>query len=277
MARTTSRPPRERPRSVSRLAWPVIVVLALLLSACELRQEFSFNPDGSGTATGTFAIDKRCVLPGKKCGDEAERLLKGEGPVANARADAESLPFDVRIEPYESPDGKETGYTLSFDFASVADLERKLAVDPATDASQTTPFRFGDITMKEDPDGFVFETVMDLRTHIEGLDAVSFAVVLPGAVRDDNADLVQDDPEGTRFQWDVTTEKAMNLRASTNWEPASAIWPAVAVAIAVGVAVLGVVAIVVMRRRRRGRSVPGGGPDVGPEFEAPASERTRVP
>jgi hypothetical protein len=246
----------------------VIAVLALLLAACELRQEFRFNPDGSGTASATFAIDKKCALPKEHCGEQAERLLKGKGPAANAEVDAESLPFDVRIAPYESPNGTETGYTLSFDFASVADLERKLLVDPGS-TSQTTPFGFVDFRMERDPDGFVFSTKIYPLPEIAGLDTVSFAVVIPGEMRDDNANLTKAVAGGTRFWWDVTTEEMVGLRASTNWEPASAIWPAIAVAVAV---MLIVVAVVAMRRRRP----PDEGPDMGREFEVPASERTRV-
>jgi hypothetical protein len=66
------------------------------------------------------------------CSARAQRLLRREGPVANAKADAEGLPFDVRIEPFERgfvpPDNQpQTGCTLSFDFASLEDLAQKLA------------------------------------------------------------------------------------------------------------------------------------------------------
>jgi hypothetical protein len=62
--------PRQRLRRPSLLCWPIVVVLALLLSACQLRQETRFNPDGSGTATATVGIDKTCESPDEECAPE---------------------------------------------------------------------------------------------------------------------------------------------------------------------------------------------------------------
>lgn len=198
-------------------------VVALLLSACQIRQEIRFNVDGSGTATLTVGIDQSCQPP-SSCPKRFERLLSGEGPVANAQADAEGLPFDIVIEPFASgpPDSPvdETGYTLSFDFTSLEDLEQKLSPDPSTGRSQTSAFPISGVTFEVNEDkGFTFTA----RVSVPGggprtsADHLSFAVVLPGREGEHNATEADDAGGATRFQWNYEAgqDTTTMLKAST--------------------------------------------------------------
>lgn len=267
-------PAGRRLRRLALPCWPIVAVLALFLSACQLHQEIRFNPDGSGTATATVGIDKTCERAGKHCAPDAERLLAGEGPVANAEADAESLPFDVVIEPFESPDGTQIGYTLSFDFASVEELERKLAA-PTGLASPTSPLLFQDIVFEHTGGGFAFDA--DVRVRPEaGWPSVWLSIVLPGEAREANAFLVRDATDGTRFTWEVERrapgEQPVRLWARTHGEAGRAIWlGALAVAIMVAAAVA---VVAMMRRKARRPGTPDGDAVSDLELEVPARHRT---
>jgi len=206
---------RDRLRRLSPPLWPAVALLALLLSACQVRQEIRFNADGSGTASITVGIDKDCQpLGGVGCDQLARRLLGGEGPVANAETNAESLPFDVRVEPFESgppESAPETGYTLSFDFTSLEDLEQKLAPESATGNSQTSAFEIVGMAFARNVDGgFTFTAELEGATvttrydggtsyyHYDDLQEMSFAIVLPGGDGEHNADVSESVDGGTR-------------------------------------------------------------------------------
>lgn len=206
---------RRRPQG-----WPAVAVLALLLSACQLRQEIRFEPDGSGTAIATVGIDEDCPPIGQrpKCSPRAQQILGGAGPVANAEAGAESLPFPVRIGAFEKPsdgDVGETGFTLSFDFASVPDLERKLAPDRSAGATQTSPFAFDGIMFgKNGEQGYSFATSLSPEAPTPLV--FTFAVVLPGEERESNATDVRRVQGGTRFEWNLRDlRRPWQLHAST--------------------------------------------------------------
>lgn len=189
-----------------------VAVFALLLSACGIRQEVRFNPDGSGTASVTVAIDTTCELPGNMCSGRAQRLLRGEGPVANAKADAEGLQFDVRIEPFERgfvpPDDQpQTGYTLSFDFASLEDLEQKLSPGPAT---QTSALELTGMMFEPNGEGgFTLTADVSPVAHLawgspemQGGPDLQLAVVLPGTgTGEHSADIADEVNGGIRFVW----------------------------------------------------------------------------
>lgn len=257
-----TRPMKTRPPALSRcagLAWPALV-LALLLSACQIRQEIRFNRDGSGTASVTVGIDKNCQPLGtnQACSDRLERLLGGEGPVANAQALAESLPFDVRIEPFESgppESAPEIGYTLSFDFASLEDLEQKMRPDPTTGESQTDAFDIRGVTFEANGAGgfaFTAEVSVPEGGPSSSADKVSFAVVVPGEEGEHNADVAEEDEGSTRFQWNFEAgeEWTTQLQASTCSRGACPGSSAMILIVVVGVVVIaGVVAFILMRRR----------------------------
>jgi len=241
-------------------------VLALLLSACQIRQAVRFNRDGSGTASVTVGISKTCT-PGSSCSERAERLLGGEGPVANAEADAKSLPFDVRIEPFEGNYGNETGYTLSLDFASLEDLQQKLATDPATGRSQTSALEFSRMAFEPNGEGgFTFTAeVSPVAGLVPGSyspdapDSIPFAVVLPGmGAGEHNADAVEDAEGSTRFQWNLqpTEDWPVQLKASTCPSGACGSSLRIPAAVAAGVVLVALVAVVAMRRRRAETSAP---------------------
>jgi len=222
----------DRLHRVTRRLWPAVAVLPLLLSACEIRQEIRFNPDGSGTASVTVGIDKTCQLPDSVCSERAQRLVGGEGPVANAKADAENLPFRVRIEPFERgfvpPDNQPlSGYTLSFDFAGLEDLEQKVAPGPAT---QTSALDFRGMTLEPNGQGgFTFTAEVSPAAHLawgspemQGGPDLQLAVVLPGAGKGEHsADIAGDVEGGIRFQWNFEAiegggeEWPAQLQAST--------------------------------------------------------------
>lgn len=144
----------DRPaRGARRIARLAVTVLVPLLSACQLRQEIRFDANGSGTASISVGVDKECLTGPMECSAQAKGLLGGDGPVAQAEAEAAMLPFDVRVEPFESgpPDSPtETGYTLSFDFASLEDLEEKLV---STGRSRTSAFEFSAMMFEANGDG----------------------------------------------------------------------------------------------------------------------------
>jgi hypothetical protein len=254
-------------------------MLALLLSACQVRQEIRFNADGSGTASLTVGIDKDCQpLGGVGCDPVAQRLLGGEGPVANAETNAESLPFDVRVEPFESgPDGRgpETGYTLSFDFASLEDLEQKLAPESATGNSQTSAFEIVGLAFARNGDGgFTFTAELEGATvttrydgraeyyHYDDLQEMSFAIVLPGGEGEHNADVSESVDGRTRFQWNFEnpgTDPPRQLQASTCSKGACRRWTPIPLVLAGPVMAAVVFAFVLRRRGRDERSRLGSG------------------
>ena len=255
---------RDRLRRLSPPLWAAVTVLALFLSACQIRQEIRFNPDGSGTASVTVGISKTCWPPGAeiRCSERAERLLAGEGPVANAEKKAERLPFDVRIEPFEGNYGNETGYTLSFDFASPEDLQQKLATDPTTGRSQTSALVFSGMTFEPNGDGgFTFTAeVSPVAGLVPGSyspdapDSIPLAVVLPGmGVGEHNADVAEDAEGGTRFRWNFepTEEWPAQLTASTCSRGACGSSPLIPAAVAAGLVVV-VLALGALLRRRGG-------------------------
>lgn len=231
-----------RPRGLS--LWVGGALLALLLSACGIRQQIRLNRDGSGGASITVAIDKDCRPLGTlDCSERAQALLSGEGPVAHAEADAETLPFDVRIEPFEVSDPRETGYTLSFDFANLEDLDAKLAPDPTTGRSQTSAFEIHDTTFEpNDTGGFTFMADVSPMAYLvppsPDQPGLSLAVVLPGIEADErnasvedaqpgvrNAGVVEDARGGVRFVWnfdpgDPDQKWPVRIRASTCSEEA---------------------------------------------------------
>jgi len=236
-------------------------MLALLLSACQIRQEIRFNADGSGTASVTVGIDRDCQPLGtnQACSDRLERLLGGEGPVANAQALAESLPFDVRIEPFESgpPESAvpEIGYIQAFDFASLEDLEQKMRPDPTTGESQTDAFDIRGMTFEPNgAGGFAFTAKISVPEGgpSTSWDKVSFAVVIPGEEGEHNADVAEEDESTTRFQWNFEAgeEWTTQLQASTCSRGACP-GSSSLILVVVAVVVAGVVALVVMRREGR--------------------------
>jgi len=269
---------RDRLRRLSPLLWPAVALLALLLSACQVRQEIRFNVDGSGTASITVGIDKDCQpLGAMGCDPVAQRLLGGEGPVANAEQNAESLPFDVRIEPFESgppESAPETGYTLSFDFTSLEDLEQKLAPDSATGNSQTSAFEIVGMAFAPNRDGgFTFiaelegatvttrhERVIDYY-HYDDLQEMSFAIVLPGGEGEHNADASESGDGGTRFQWnfETGTDPPRQLQAATCSKDTCRRWTPIPLVLASAVMAAVVFAFVLRRRGRDERSRQGSG------------------
>jgi len=111
------------------------------------------------------------------CEPLAQRLLGGEGPVGNAETNAESLPINVRVEPFESgipQSAPETGYTLSFDFASLEDLEQKLAPESATGNSQTSAFEIAGMTFA--PNGDLLGLVSVPRDQVQRPEQVGVVV-----------------------------------------------------------------------------------------------------
>jgi len=255
-------------------------MLALLLSACQVRQEIRFNADGSGTASLTVGIDKDCRPVGAVgCDLVAQRLLGGEGPVANAEANAESLPFEVRVEPFESgppESAPETGYTLSFDFASLEDLEQKLAPESSTGNSQTSAFEIVGMAFARNGDGgFTFSAELEGATvttrgvydggasyyHYDDLQEMSFAIVLPGGEGEHNADVSERIDGGTRFQWnfETGTDPPRQLQASTCSQDACRRWTPIPLVLAGAIMAAVVFAFVLRRRGRDERSRQGPG------------------
>jgi hypothetical protein len=212
----TGSAPQDRLRRLSPPLWATAAVITLFLSACGIQQEIRFNADGSGTASIMVTIPKECTPPA--CPEEAKRLLGGEGPFAQAKANAESLPFDVRVvDPFESS-SSETGYTLSFDFASVEDLEQKLAPDPTSGRSQTSAIEISGITFEANGDGGFTFTAESVEPTSPNLPAVLLDIVLPGGEGEHNAVFARGAQGGTRFGWQISEPPLVpgqQLQAST--------------------------------------------------------------
>ncbi len=280
---TISGPPRkgsarrDRLRRLFTSPWPVVAVLALLLSSCQIRQEIRFNADGSGTAIATVGIDKNCPPLGteKGCSEPAQRLLGGKGPVAHAEASAKSLPFHVRIEPFETGPAfsgpAETGYSLSFDFASIEDLKRKLAPEPPTGQPQTSPFEFSGMTFEANREGgFTFTTKLTYTAEASAWAGSggqqggpkSFAVVLPGAEGENNADVVQRVQGGTRFQWYSPGQLQASTCSRSPCGGLPPISPPILIGATIAAAVAAVGAFVLVRRRGGKRLSSGAAGDV---------------
>lgn len=233
-------------------------VLALLISACRIEQEIRFNADGSGTASVTVGIEEQCLTGPMECSEKAKRLLGGEGPVAQAKADAESLPFDVRVVPFDRPG--ESGYTLSFDFSSLEDLEQKLAPDPATGRSQTSAFDFSGMTFEANGDGGFTFTAGSVPSRPRTVGGAVFTIVLPGAEGEHNADIAEDTESGTRFQWRHMDVPGQQLQAST-CSPGSCPGSSTPILVGLAVAVMAaaVFAFALRRRQRDERGLRGPG------------------
>ena len=193
------------PRGSRSAPWSAIIALALLLlPSCQLHQEFRFNADGSGVASATLGIDKDVCTPPRECEERARWLLSGDGPVANARSEVDDLPFAVRIGPAQGLMSHETGYALAFDFESIGDLQQKLARDAMTGESLVSPNRFSELQFRDNgTGGFNFTAEIMPRRLVSGgwEDSETFAVVVPGEPAEHNADVVEQVPGGTRFQW----------------------------------------------------------------------------
>lgn len=236
-------------------------VFALLLSSCQLHQEFRFYADGSGVASATLGIDKDICTPPRECEERARWLLSGDGPIANARAEVEDLPFAVRIGPAQGLMSHETGYALAFDFESIGDLQQKLASDAMTGESLVSPNRFSELQLWDNgKGGFDFTAEIQPRGLVRGgwEDSETFAVVVPGEPAEHNADEVEQVAGGTRFQWNFGPGVELSyvksgyvlLEASTCSKdscPPSNLW----VAWLVAVLILGAVAALLLGRSRR--------------------------
>lgn len=261
---------RDRPSLPCLLKNTGFVVFVVLLSSCQLRQEIRFNANGSGTASISVGVDEECLTGPVECSAQAKGLLGGDGPVAQAEAEAAMLPFDVRVEPFESgpPDSPtETGYTLSFDFASLEDLEEKLV---STGRSRTSAFEFSAMTFAANGDGgFTFTSQTRVSAPHGAENAItSFAVVLLGEEGEHNADAPEPVEGGTRFRWTFEGEELSStdrLQASTcsgNACRNSTMIPegngTLVTGVVVGVVVVVAVAFVLMHKRGGERPTPKG-------------------
>jgi hypothetical protein len=255
-----------RRRSGFARLWAAVVV-TVILSSCAVRQEIRFNPDGSGTVSSSVTIDRSCRPYGNlPCWARAGQLLGGQGPAAQARLETADLPFHVRIVPIESDPLEDSGYTLSFGFESVDDLEKKLI--PA----ETAPFRITDATFERNAaGGFTFAARVTLLGYKEMQydrsqpGNTSFAVVLPGRAVSSNAGFVESTDGGTRFQWNWAHASGANhglppqpLQASTCLAGQCPLRLGTIFAAGATAAVAVIVGVLLVRRSRKKRAARAG-------------------
>jgi len=226
-----------------------LAVIALSLSACELRAEIAVNDDGSGTVGMVFAVEPQMLQFFDQAG-------LGGDPFAELRADLADDPVAWEVD--EFTEGALKGIRATFPFASVEDLLDKMT---ALDGSGDGEGALKDFTIEHQGGGWVFSgrsadaqeelSNGQIPIPVEQLASmlkVQFRVTLPGKAASHNADGVSSSGGRTTFVWKPSvTSKAVELRAATT--PAGASSPVLPAML--GLAALGVVSFIWFRRTQK--------------------------
>ncbi|MGH2727880.1 MAG: LppM family (lipo)protein, partial [Actinomycetota bacterium] len=185
-----------------------LAVMALALSACELRAEIAINEDGSGTVGMVFAVEPQMLQFFNQTG-------LGADPFAELRSDLADDPVAWEVDEFN--EGSLNGIRAVFSFASVDDLIDKMA---ALDGSGGGEGALKDFTIARRGNGWVFEgRSADAQEELSNgqipipLDQlatmvkVQFRVTLPGKAASHNADEVTSSGGRTTFIWkpDITS------------------------------------------------------------------------
>jgi hypothetical protein len=228
-----------------------IAVLALALSACELRAEISVNQDGSGTFGMVFAV-----------GPEMREMLKQPGlgggdPFAELRSDLADDPVAWTVEDYK--EGALEGVRATFEFSSPQDLREKviaMSEDPQSESA------LSEFSLERSGEGWSFRGIAsDAESELGGggdspfqidqlasLVKVQFRVTLPGRSVENNADEVETGGGKTAFIWKPSlTDRGISMIASTKPGGGSSL-PLLPIAAVIGV--LGVGGALFARRRK---------------------------
>lgn len=191
-----------------RRAIPVILLLALVTSACQIRVDsvVTVNDDESGTFGLVLAFD-----------EEFRQFATESGGDMDLTSGLDGLPAGWSEQPY-AEDGFE-GSFISASFTDFADLQRLLSEMAAVESGDGSPdTMFDTMSLRREGDAFRFEA------RIEGLEEgfsesggdlsfsgdegaamfaslfdIRFVVTLPGSIGDHNADLV----EGNTLIWNI--------------------------------------------------------------------------
>lgn len=138
-------------------------LLALALTACELRAEINVNPSGSGSMGFEFGIEKSLLqaIPG----------AAGQDPFAQATKDLGNDPVAWKVERFDK--GGLAGIRATFQFSDIADLLRKAEALNQSGSSQGPGFK--GLVLGKTASGWEF------RAHAEAPDMGSLGGSLGGS------------------------------------------------------------------------------------------------
>lgn len=226
-----------------------VALLALALSACELRAEIAVNENGSGTLGVTFAVEPETL---------ALFNLGGAGdPFAEMKADFADDPVTWTVQDFT--EGKLKGIRATFPFSSIDDLREKSRL---LDSGGNSDAGFEDFTLERRGEGWVFEgRSTDTQSALSGggqvpippeqlekLVNIQLRSTLPGKASTHNANQVTASGGRTTFIWKPKfSAKSIDLRAQTMPGDGSSL-PVLPVALGLGG--LGAVGAVLALRRK---------------------------
>ena len=172
-------------------------IAAIVLSGCEVRQNVEFNEDGSGTFTYLVGIEKDIL-------DD----LGVDDPYEGVKQQVDDENFPVELDRYETSDLR--GFRLSFEFTSLDDLKKKLSGGEEGQEGQQT---IQEMKLERGDDlwdltgavgspnlGSGNDMPIDVSELEERLE-MEFSIVMPGALKDSNADSVRENGDSTTFVW----------------------------------------------------------------------------
>ena len=232
---------------------PLLIVLALVASACKIRFDtsISINSDESGTFAIEVSLD-----------EEFRALSEEDGGGLDFTVGMEDVPNGWTVEPFV--DGEFEGTRISIDFTSLEDLNSRIVElsEGEGDATANSDM-FGEFTITSSGGNFEFRTEAvalseDLTgggdVGLEGIDPtaifetvfeIRLKVTLPGTPGEHNADQV----DGNTFIWSIgLDDEGREFFASTTGGGGSGMNPAVLAIIAL---VLAVSVWLVLARRQK--------------------------
>lgn len=232
---------------------PLLIVLALVASACKIRFDtsISINSDESGT----FAIEV-------SADEEFRQLGEEDGGGFDLTDGIEDVPGGWNAEPFV--DGEFEGVRISTDFSNLEDLNSRIQeLSEAGGDTTATSDMFGVLSITRNGDNFEFRTEglvlgddltggadagfegLDPTAFFESLFEIRLKVTLPGTPGDNNADQV----DGNTFIWSIgLDDEGREFFASTTGSGGSGLNPA---ALAIIALVLAVGVWLVLARRQK--------------------------
>jgi len=234
---------------------PLVIALALITSACQIRVDslITVNGDESGTFGVVVAFD-----------EEFRGLVEEQGGDLDLGPGVDALPAGWTEEAY-SEDGFE-GSLITASFSDFADLQRLMTELQSVDDGQGSPNSlFNNLVLARDGDDFRFEARLEGieegfgdtggDVSFEGADGaalfaslfdIRYLVSLPGSIGNNNADVV----DGNTLIWSIGLTDDGRVLSATSSPGGFGIMPIVVVA----ALLVGIGAFVAMRRRSGGEA-----------------------
>jgi hypothetical protein len=230
-----------------------IVVLGLMVSACDLRAEISVNDDGSGTMGVVFLVEPQYL---------SLMSQSGVDPFAEMKTDLANDPVPWKVE--DLKEGASRGVRATFPFSSVEELQRRVEELGRDSGSSSSTGIEEDFTLTRKAGGWAFEgksTDVQEQTgedfpipaeQLATLVTLQFRVTLPGRAASNNASETTSSGGRTTFIWKPSVnDRSVNFVANTT--AAGSGFPVLPVGL--GAAVIGI-AVVIGILRGRGSTPP---------------------